>query len=224
MFFSRVSDIESMKKEFSCRINLWKEKTMAINSIQGTTPYSSSVKTGVETAKRSEKETKATDSAAAVYEPSGKASSAKKGDRSAIIAMMKEDLAKRQQQLQNIVTDMMTKQGQKIGQSDDIWKFLAGGNFTVDAATKAAAQKEIADDGYWGVEKTSDRIVDFAKALTGNDASKADKMIEAFKKGFSEATSAWGKTLPDISQRTYDAVLKKFDAWKNGTETASDEQ
>lgn len=199
---------------------------MAISAIQGSTPYNSLYQAGTEKTGKSAAETAASDSTAAVYEPSGKSqtSSAKKGDRSAIIAKMKEDLAQRQQQLQNIVTEMMTKQGQKIGQADDIWKFLASGNFTVDAATKEAAQKEIADDGYWGVEKTSDRIVDFAKALTGNDSSKADKMIEAFKKGFSEATSAWGKTLPDISQRTYDAVLKKFDAWKNGTETASDVQ
>lgn len=34
-----------------------------------------------------------------------------------------------------------------------------------------------------------------------------------------------GKDLPDISQRTYDAVLEKFDKWKNGstTETAGTE-
>ena len=66
------------------------------------------------------------------------------------------------------------------------------------------------------------RIVDFAKALSGNDPAKADKMIEAFKKGFQQATGSWGKKLPDISQRTYDAVMEKFDAWKNGTEKAEE--
>ena len=30
-------------------------------------------------------------------------------------------------------------------------------------------------------------------------------------------------TLPDISQRTYDAVVEKFNKWKNGTEDASTE-
>ena len=48
-------------------------------------------------------------------------------------------------------------------------------------------------------------------------------MLEAFKKGFKAATKSWGKELPDISQRTYDAVLKKMDAWKNGTEDATEE-
>ncbi len=102
-----------------------------------------------------------------------------------------------------------------------MWRFLAGGNFTVSADVKAQAQKDIADDGYWGVEQTSDRIVDFAKALSGGDSEKADKMIAAFKKGFEQATKSWGKTLPDISQRTYDAVMKKFDAWKNGTDVSA---
>ena len=87
-------------------------------------------------------------------------------------------------------------------------------------ATKAQAQADIAEDGYWGVEQTSDRILDFAKALSGNDPEKADLLLDAFKKGFEQATGAWGKELPDISQRTYDAVVEKFEAWKNGDAVA----
>ncbi len=113
----------------------------------------------------------------------------------------------------------MKKQGAAIGNADSMWQFLAGGNFTVSADVKAQAQADIAEDGYWGVEQTSDRILDFAKALSGSNPEKADELLAAFKKGFSQATKSWGKTLPDISQRTYDAVIKKFDAWKNGTES-----
>jgi len=109
----------------------------------------------------------------------------------------------------------MSKQGSAIGKADSMWSFLAGGNFTVDAETQAQAQKDIADDGYWGVSQTSDRILDFAKALSGGDKTKAEELIDAFKKGFQQATKSWGKTLPDISQRTYDAVLEKFDTWVN---------
>ena len=101
---------------------------------------------------------------------------------------------------------------------------LASGDFTVDAATKEQAQKDIAEDGYWGVNQTSDRIVDFAKALAGDDPAKADKMIEAFQKGYKEATKTWGKTLPDISSRTYDAVMEKMNKWKNGEEAATTEE
>ena len=112
---------------------------------------------------------------------------------------------------------MMTKQGTAIANADSMWSFLADGNFTVDEETQKQAQADIAEDGYWGVEQTSDRILDFAKALSGNDPEKADLLIDAFKKGFEDATKSWGKDLPDISQRTYDAVLEKFDKWKNGS-------
>lgn len=147
-------------------------------------------------------------------------SSSKVTDRSAIIAALKQDAEQQKQNLMNIVTKTIQGQGKSfaLASEDDMWKFLASGDFTVDAETKAQAQKDIADDGYYGVEQTSDRILDFAKAISGNDKSKADELIDAFKKGFEQATKTWGKDLPDISQKTYDRVLEKFDNWKNGTE------
>ena len=155
---------------------------------------------------------------AATYEKSSDADrvSSKETDRSAIIAKMKADAEEQKARLFDVVRQSIAKQGQTIGIADDMWKFLANGNFTVDEETKKQAQADIAEDGYWGVEQTSDRILDFAKALSGGDASKAEELLDAFKKGFNEATKAWGKELPDISQKTYDAVLKKFETWKNG--------
>ncbi len=135
-------------------------------------------------------------------------------DREALIAQLKADQEARMNQLTSIVQKMMTGQGNAIGMADDMWSFLASGEYTVTPDVKAQAQADIAEDGYWGVEQTSDRIIDFAKALAGNDVSKADELLEAFKKGFKEATGAWGKDLPDISQRTYKAVEEKFAAWK----------
>ena len=39
----------------------------------------------------------------------------------------------------------------------------------MDEKTRLQAQKDIAEDGYWGVEQTSERLVSFAKALSGGD-------------------------------------------------------
>jgi hypothetical protein len=103
-----------------------------------------------------------------------------------------------------------------------MWSFLASGDFTVDAATKAQAQKDIADDGYWGVSQTSQRIFDFAMALTGGDETQMEKMRTAFEKGFKQATSAWGKELPDISQKTYDATEKLFDDYAASLKTSAE--
>lgn len=158
----------------------------------------------------------AAEDAAAVYEPSKESETAKTqttnyAQNTELVNKLKADAESHTQQLQNIVQQLMTKQGQTYNTANDIWKFLAGGNFTVDAATKAQAEKDIAEDGYWGVEQTSDRIIDFAKALTGSDPSKIEEMREAFKKGYKQAEKTWGGELPDISQKTYDAVMEKFD-------------
>lgn len=161
-----------------------------------------------------------TESSGVVYEKSSAANTiTKTKDNSAIVAKLKADTEARTAQMRSLVQQMMGQQGKAIGTADDMWKFLAGGNFTVSAAAKAEAQKAIADDGYWGVNQTSDRILEFAKALSGDDPSKADELLAAFKKGYKMATGSWGSKLPDISSRTYDAVVEKFDAWKNESKT-----
>lgn len=188
---------------------------MNVNGISDATYTQTAQTAAADTAKTAA--TAATkEEAAAVYEGSTKnaAKTTYKQD-TATIEKLKADAEARTAQLKSLVEKMMSKQGQTIGTADDMWKFLASGKFTVDAATKAQAQKDIAEDGYWGVEQTSDRIIDFAKALTGGDPELIDKMQEAFEKGFGEATKSWGKELPDISQRTYDAVMEKFQAWRN---------
>lgn len=147
-----------------------------------------------------------------IYEPSANESTKKvyKQDTE-LIAKLKADADARLSQFKSLVEQMMANQGKTLGKADSIWSFLASGDFTVDPAVKAQAEKDIADDGYWGVDQTSSRIVDFATALTGGDPSKIDAMRDAFKEGFDQATKTWGKKLPDISQRTYQAVMDKFD-------------
>ena len=146
-------------------------------------------------------------------------------DRDAIIAQMKADNEARMNQLKEIVTKMMTGQGNAfaVASGDDIWSFLASGDYTVTEAAKLKAQEDISENGYWGVEQTSDRILDFAKALSGGDVSKADELLDAFKKGYEEATGAWGKDLPDISKETYKAVEEKFAAWKKESEAPAED-
>ena len=153
----------------------------------------------------------------ASYEPSSSTSKVTSAaDRKAIIAQLKSDTEQRMAQMQSLVTKMFAKQGITIGTADDMWKALAGGNFTADADTIAQAKEDISENGYWGVKQTSERIFSFAQALAGDDEEKMTKMKEAFEKGFKEATKTWGKELPDISQNTRDAVLKKFDDYFAG--------
>ncbi len=157
---------------------------------------------------------------AAVYESSSKKDKVTTKSNPKLVAKLKSQAEERNQQLRSLVESMMLKQGQAVNKADDMWKFLASGNFTVDPETAKQAQADIADDGYWGVDQTSDRILSFAEALSGGDKEKMKDMLEAFKKGFDQATKAWGKELPDISHRTYDAVMEKFDKYINGDDIA----
>lgn len=165
------------------------------------------------------KETSSTATNGVIYEK-GTDTTVSKKDNTAIVNMLKADLEARTKQLTNIVQQMLQKQGNTLAKADDMWRFLASGDFTVTPEVKAQAQADIAEDGYWGVEQTSDRILDFAKALSGGNAEYADKLLAAFKKGYEQATGTWGKELPDISKKTYDAVVEKFEKWKNGTESS----
>ncbi|MDR1531633.1 MAG: hypothetical protein LBS62_05530 [Clostridiales bacterium] len=84
----------------------------------------------------------------------------------------------------------------------------------IDEATRAKAQEDISEDGYYGVKQTSQRILDFAKAISGGDASKIELLRGAVDDGFKAAEEAWGSELPQISKDTYEAVMKGFDEWQ----------
>lgn len=194
---------------------------MNVNGISNQTNTYAAYKSTEQKAAATETEGKQTE-ASAVYEPS---KDAKKTDavttkqkNEAIISRLKADAEARTQQLQQLVQQMISKQGNAYGQANDMWKFLASGNFTVDAQTKAQAQADIAEDGYWGVKQTSERIFDFAKALSGGDMDKMKEMQAAFEKGFKQATKTWGKELPQISQDTRSAVNKLFEDFYAGNQ------
>ncbi|MFK5927714.1 MAG: hypothetical protein QM483_13880 [Desulfuromusa sp.] len=79
--------------------------------------------------------------------------------------------------------------------------------------TQEEAQDLVAEDGYFGVDQTSQRIVDFAISGFGNDPTKLQQMKDAIDQGFVEAQDAFGGALPEISQQTYEAIMDKLDAF-----------
>lgn len=188
---------------------------MNVNGIQAAS-YAQEACTGTSTKKTNSStnsKTETTDNeSGAVYEKSS--SKMTDSERTQLIAKLKADTDSHVSQLKSLVQSLFLKQGQKVTDSDDMWSMLASGDLQVDASTAAKAKQEISENGYWGVSQTSDRIFEMAKALSGGDDSKMEKMLDAFKKGYNQATKAWGKTLPGICSQTYDAVLEKFENYK----------
>jgi len=70
-------------------------------------------------------------------------------------------------------------------------------------------------NGYWGAEETSQRILDFARKISGDNPEKFDMLINAFKEGFEEAKKCFGGELPEVCNETYDLVIKGFEDMKN---------
>lgn len=198
-----------------------------INGVSNTT-YTAATPNATTAAKTSAVETKADDTAV-VYEKSSSAKSSKKSN-SAIIAKLQADSDARLASLKSLVEKVITKQGNTYASanSSDImnnsafWNAIRTGNFTVDAETAAQAKADIAEDGYWGVNQTSDRLVEFAKAAAGGDSSKIEKMRNAIQKGFNAAKKLWGGELPGISKDTYDATMKKLDQWAEESGVATE--
>lgn len=144
-----------------------------------------------------------------------------KEERAALVNQLKADAEQRQSQFLDIVRKTISGQAGAFGKANDdsIWRTLASGNFTVDAATKAQAQKDIGEDGYWGVKQTSQRLFDFASALAGDDVEKMKEMQAAMEKGFKQATKSWGGKLPGISHDTLSAANQLFDDYYKSKES-----
>ncbi|MBP5158751.1 MAG: hypothetical protein ILP10_00445 [Lachnospiraceae bacterium] len=168
------------------------------------------------------------DAPAAVYEKNTPSVAKVRADQ-ATIDRLKAEAEERTQSLKTLVERLISKQSSAY----DIAMSVAEGGLAnfyrsleVDEAAVEQAKKDIAEDGYWGVEQTSERIVSFAKGLAGDDAEAAASMLEAVKKGFAQAEDEWGEKLPDLSQRTMEATYKKLNEWidslKKTTEPAAD--
>jgi len=203
--------------------------TSATNAYQTTEAYKkTSDSKAAETTNKATSET--ADTSAVVYEKNSTDKAANNNSKNKnyvtlskenqnIVAQLKADAEQRTAQLRSLVESMILKQNQTFGISkltdEKMFEMLRKGQVEVSPEVRAQAQKDIAEDGYWGIEQTSERLFSFAKAISGGDVSKADTLIEAMEKGFKQATKSWGDNLPDICQKTLDAAKEKIRNWAN---------
>ena len=81
----------------------------------------------------------------------------------------------------------------------------------IQELTQDEAKALIAEDGFFGVAKTSDRIADFVLAGAGDDVEKLKAGREGILRGYNQAEKSWGGELPDISKETLEKALEKVD-------------
>ena len=166
--------------------------------------------------KDEDKEKNSTNEPAAIFEKTGKI---KQGDFTYKIDMdvinrMKSEMENQMLLFQNMMKDVIVKQGYTV---EEVLSALERGEnpeITIDDETKQEAQQLISEDGYWGIKETSTRILDFAKEVAGGDVSKLAEIKKGIEKGFKDAEKVFGGSLPDISYKTYDTVMKGFKEWE----------
>lgn len=192
------------------------------------TGYSASTTKKADSAEKKQ-ETKTADETGVVYEKSEE--TAKGGaykinkmsaeERAALVSQLKQDEENRRSQLSSLVAQMLTGQA-GVAKLADL--FSPENLMKVSKADIEQAKKDVAEDGYWGVKQTSQRLFDFASALAGDDVDKMKKMQEAMEKGFENATKAWGKDLPDICKDTIAAANKLFDDYYASKQEPSNDE
>jgi hypothetical protein len=125
------------------------------------------------------------------------------------LARMLEESDRKAQAIIDLIRPLVEQQGLNFS------KVVKGEQrLSADPATIKAAQEAIADGGEFSVQKTSERILSFAKAVIGADPSKLDAIRAAVEKGFADAADILGGSLPEISQKTLETIQAQFDRWK----------
>lgn len=204
----------------------WREN-MAIDALNSQVYTTNTVDTkAAQTAKKTEDKT-AVEDKAAVYEKSTetkKDSANRIYNKDAVVAQLKADQQSRIDSMNNLVQKLLGKQAEKfdLASGNNLAATFRMAAANADQETIDAAKQSISENGYWGVNKTSDRLVSMAIALAGGDTDKADEMMQAIEKGYKKATKAWGEELPSICKDTLEATRQKMNDWKNGVTTAED--
>jgi hypothetical protein len=113
-----------------------------------------------------------------------------------------------------LVETLLNRQSENAQNAGNTWNFTdPNAMVEIDDATRTAAQEAIGEGGPFSVEAVATRLLDFAVAISGGDPDRIAVLRGAVERGFEAAARQWGGELPEISQRTFDAVMNGFDQW-----------
>ena len=115
-------------------------------------------------------------------------------------------LAEYQLQMMSESKTETTKQADIFSLSDIGYEGKAIGDLSQDEATEL-----VADDGFFGVTQTSERIANFVLMGAGDDVDMLKAGREGILKGFEEAEAMWGGKLPDISYESINKSVEMID-------------
>jgi len=111
-----------------------------------------------------------------------------------------------------MVETLLNQQAERQGLSQG-WSIR---DIEITPEMRAEANEMLGEGGYFSVEETASRILDFAVALSGGDPSRIDLLQGAVERAFGQAERMFGGELPQISHDTLAAIREGFDQWREG--------
>ena len=133
-----------------------------------------------------------------------------------LFAMNSEELAKNNSVAQNNILNFLS--GKEVEGELSLSDIGYEGKPITELSVEEATEL-ISEDGFFGVEQTSQRVADFVFSFSGEDTELLEKGREGIVKGFEEAEKLWGGELPEISYdtqaRTLELIDKKIEELKN---------
>lgn len=138
------------------------------------------------------------------------------GDPRKTAAKDKPDLQSMLDESNRKVDEFMQLLGGMVEKQGLEWSKLVSGEqkLSADAETIAKAKEAVSEDGEFGVRKTAERILTFAKMGIGDDPEKLATFRKAVEKGFDDAAKMLGGKLPQISEDTRKVIMAEFDRWE----------
>ena len=86
---------------------------------------------------------------------------------------------------------------------------------SLDQLSQEQAKELVSEDGFFGIDKTSQRMADFVINGANGDEGLLKAGRDGILQGYEDAKEMWGGELPEISQKTVDAALQKVDMTMN---------
>jgi len=157
--------------------------------------------------------------AAAVYEAANSAQNPSNANFQVDTARVQELWSNHQQQVESfrrMVESLLNKQAERQGLAEG-WSIR---DIEVTPEMRAEAQEMVGEGGYYSVEETASRILDFAVAISGGDPSKIGLLERAVQSAFRQTERMFGEELPEITKQTHAAVMEGFAQWREGGTSA----
>lgn len=118
----------------------------------------------------------------------------------------------------NIQSTALSTQNQFKIDYQDFQSFLSDVGYEgkpIAELSKDEASELVSEDGFFGINKTSQRIADFVINGAGGDEDLLRAGREGVLQGFNQAQELWGGELPDISQKTMAKTVELIDMAMN---------